>query len=75
MAILLLLRAYILKVIFYGYHRVGDLSLAKQCAKVIHRSWDDDFSSCYTGPRGKKLLQASGENAYGLALHHNPNIL
>lgn len=46
---------------FQDIKRVGDLSLAKQCAKVIKMDWDAEFSGCYTGARGAKLLRDSGE--------------
>lgn len=35
--------------------------MAKRCAKVINKDWDQDFSSCYTGKRGRRLLRESGE--------------
>lgn len=44
-----------------GLYRVGDLSLAKQCAKVIGKPWDEHFSDCYTGKEGRRLLQDSGQ--------------
>lgn len=43
--------------------KVGDISLAKQCAKVIGKDWDSDFSNCYTGKEGRSLLQKSGMSA------------
>lgn len=46
---------------FQGLKRIGDFSLAKQCAKVIGKDWEKDFSDCYTGSRGAKLLRDSGE--------------
>jgi hypothetical protein len=41
--------------------KVGDISLAKQCSKIIGKDWDRDFSDCYTGSEGRKLLQKSGK--------------
>lgn len=49
---------------FQDLKRVGDLSLAKQCAKVIGKDWDAEFSACYTGSRGAKLLRNSGKLTY-----------
>lgn len=43
------------------FHRVGDISLAKTCAKVIKKDWASDFSGCYTGDQGRDLLQESGK--------------
>lgn len=51
---------------FQDLNRVGDISLAKQCAKVIGKDWDNDFSDCYTGSRGGKLLRKSGMSTISL---------
>jgi len=44
---------------FQNLNKVGDVSLATQCAKVVGRDWVADFSDCYTGSEGRSLLQDS----------------
>jgi hypothetical protein len=48
---------------FQNLNKVGDVSLATQCAKVVGRDWVADFSDCYTGSEGRSLLQDSGKLA------------
>jgi len=55
-----------------GCRRVGDISLAKTCAKVIKKNWDADFSDCYTGKQGKALLKESGESGYTFTCTRKP---
>jgi len=59
---------------FESLSRIGDLSVAKQCAKVIGKPWDDHFSDCYTGKEGKQLLQESVETAHSMGIEKSCSI-